>query len=297
MKEDEPLVILHHPVMLAEVMEFLAVNERGVYIDATLGLGGHSIAILKRLGKEGRLIGIDRDEEALRIAKERLNDMRVSFIKGEYSGIADIIRGLGLSEVDGILIDMGTSMHQLKSLGRGFSFDSDSRLDMRMDQSQQLCAWDIVNRYSYLEIQNILKDFGQEPHYRGIAKAIERSRQVSTINTCKELSDIVYRVVRKRGRRHPATLTFQALRIAVNDEFNALSSVLNGSSKILRHGGRLCVISYHSLEDRMVKHFFRDKGHDGSFKVLTDKPLRPSLSESSKNRSARSAMLRVGERI
>ncbi|MBF0540698.1 MAG: 16S rRNA (cytosine(1402)-N(4))-methyltransferase RsmH [Nitrospirae bacterium] len=288
--------IVHHPVMCKEVIEFLAIRENGVYVDATLGLGGHSEAILSRLGTEGRLIGIDRDEEALRIAKERLNDMRVSFIKGEYSDIAELVRGLGVSTVDGILIDMGTSMHQLKSSERGFGFDADFRLDMRMDQSQDKSAWDIVNNYSILELQNILKDYGQEPRYRAIVKAIDRYRQASAINTCKELSSLILRVYGGRGKRHPATKTFQALRIAVNDEFNALNCVLKASPEILSHGGRLCVISYHSLEDRAVKHFFRDKGKDGSFKVLTDKPLRPTLEEIRRNKSARSAMLRAGER-
>jgi 16S rRNA (cytosine1402-N4)-methyltransferase len=289
--------IIHHPVMCSEVMEYLAIRENGVYIDATLGLGGHSEAILKRLGAEGRLIGIDRDEEALRIAKERLNDMRVSFIKGEYSDIADIVKGLGLSEVDGILIDMGTSMHQLKSCERGFGFDSEERLDMRMDQSKEINAWDIVNNYSILELQNILSDYGQEPRYRSIVRAIDRARQGSGIDTCKDLSSIILRVYGRRGKRHPATLTFQALRIAVNDEFKELDCVLKASPEILRHGGRMCVISYHSLEDRAVKHFFRDKGKDGSLKVLTVKPLRPTLDEIRKNKSARSAMLRAVELI
>ena len=283
--------------MCDEVIEYLVVREHGVYIDATFGLGGHSEAILRHLSCEGRLIGIDRDEEALRIAKDRLIDMRVSLIKGDYTEIAEIVRDLGYKLVDGILIDMGTSMYQLKNNERGFGFDSDCRLDMRMDQTQELNAWDIVNKYSFNEIQNILRDYGQEPRYRGIAKAIDRTRKVSTIDTCKELSEIISRVYGKRGKRHPATQSFQALRIAVNDEFNALDSALKGSAEILTSGGRLCVISYHSLEDRAVKLFFREKGKDGSFNVITDKPLRPTLNEIRKNKSARSAMFRVGEKI
>lgn len=288
---------MHIPVLVKETIEMLDVKANGIYVDATVGLGGHAAAVLSMLGTGGRLIGIDRDEDALGYAGERLGNDRVSLRKGAFSQVGDVLLSLNIKEVDGVLFDLGVSMLQLKDFGRGFSFLSDARLDMRMDTAQELTAWDVVNRYPEKEIARILKEYGEEPFARRIAKAIIEYRKRAAINTCNELADIVMRACGRRGKTHPATRTFQALRIEVNKELDELKKGLASAVSILKSGGRLCVISYHSLEDRIVKNFIRDSAKGGVLKILTKKPVIPNIDEIRRNPSSRSAKLRGAERI
>jgi 16S rRNA (cytosine1402-N4)-methyltransferase len=287
----------HLPVLVREVIDLLSPREGGFYIDATVGLGGHSEEILKMIGRDGRLIGIDRDDEALRIAEERLEDPRVLLKKGRFSEMEEILMSEGAGKVDGILFDLGVSMMQLREFGRGFSFLSDERLDMRMDNSQELSAWDVVNSYSEKDLIRVLKDYGEEYRAPRIARAISQYRNKGSINTCSELADLVSRSVGRRGRIHPATKTFQALRIEVNGEMDELRKGLNSSLALLKSGGRLCVISYHSLEDRVVKNFIRDNARGGALIPLTKKPVTPGMPEIRQNPSSRSAKMRGAERV
>jgi len=283
--------------MVKEVIKVLNPIPGRTYVDATIGLGGHSEVILELIGTRGKLIGIDRDNEALRAAQKRLSDKSVILKKGNFSDMEKLLGEDGITEVDGILFDLGLSMIQLKDPDRGLSFTSDKRLDMRMDKDQDLSAWDVVNRYSEKELGKILREFGEERLSRKISGAIVRERRRGPIETCSELSDIVERVYGRRGRFHPATKTFQALRIWVNKELDELQKGLVCSVKILKRGGRLCVISYHSLEDRIVKHFIVRGSKEGSLKVLTRKPMTPGSEEIRSNPSSRSAKLRAAEKI
>jgi 16S rRNA (cytosine1402-N4)-methyltransferase len=287
----------HTPVLLNEVVEMLKVRETGVYVDATIGLGGHASAILQRIGGEGALIGIDRDEEALSQAAKRLGNGKVYLRKGPFSEIGEIVSGIGMENVDGVLFDLGVSMLQLKDHDRGFSFMSDARLDMRMDPSQKLSAWEVINKYSEKELQRILKEFGEEPVYRKIAKRIVISRHSGTIDTCAELAELVLQAYGGRGKTHPATRTFQAVRIEVNKELDELRKGLFAALGILKVGGRMCVIAYHSLEDRIVKNTFKDLGREGVVRILTKKPIAPAREEVLRNSASRSAKLRGIEKI
>ncbi|MBM4135316.1 MAG: 16S rRNA (cytosine(1402)-N(4))-methyltransferase RsmH [Nitrospira sp.] len=289
--------IIHLPVLLKEVVEALKLEKGGTYMDATVGHGGHSEEILKFIGSEGRVVGIDRDDEALKMAEARLSNGRVILEKAKFSDMETVLSSERISEADGILFDLGISMVQLRDHERGFSFFSDQRLDMRMDRRQKVSAWDVVNTYPEREIERILHEFGEERLSRKIANAIVSMRRKQTIDTCSQLSGIVERIYRKRGRTHPATKTFQALRIEVNGELNELRAGLDASLRILKKGGRLCIISYHSLEDRMVKHFMRDGAKKGLLTMITKKPVTPNDEERSSNPSSRSAKLRVAEKI
>jgi 16S rRNA (cytosine1402-N4)-methyltransferase len=289
--------IEHKPVFLSGSLELLAVRENGVYVDMTVGLGGHAAALLDKIGAGGLIVGIDRDEAALSRAAERLKDERVRLEKGCFSEIREILSGLGIEAVDGIFFDLGVSMMQLKDHDRGFSFMSDAKLDMRMDPSQKLSAWEVVNRYSEKELQRVLLEYGEEPLFRKIAKRIVSARHASSIDTCAGLADIVLQAYGGRGKTHPATRTFQALRIEVNGELGELRKGLAGAAGVLKTGGRLCVISYHSLEDRIVKNMFREMGKEGIIKVLTRKPLVPAREEILANAAARSAKIRGAEKI
>jgi len=289
--------IIHLPALVKEAIKVLNPIPGGTYVDATIGPGGHSEEILALIGTGGKLIGIDRDNEALRTAQERLSDKRVILRKGSFSDMEKLLKKDGITEVDGILFDLGISMIQMKNIERGFSFISDKRMDMRMDREQALSARDVVNKYSANELERILREFGEERLSRKISEAIVRKRRIKPIDTCSELSEIVERVYGRRGRVHPATKTFQALRIEVNKELDELQKGLDASVKILKRGGRLCVISYHSLEDRIVKHFIARSSKEGSLKVITKKPLTPGSEEIRSNPSSRSAKLRAAERI
>jgi len=283
--------------MVKEAMKVLNPIPGGTYVDATIGPGGHSEAILTLIGTGGKLIGIDRDNEALRIVQGKLSDKRVILRKGNFSDMENLLNKDGITEVDGILFDLGISMVQMKDIERGLSFISDKRLDMRMDREQPLSAWDVVRRYPVKELERIFREFGEERLSRKIAEAIVRERRIRPIDTCSALSEIVERVYGGRGRVHPATKTFQALRIEVNKELEELQKGLDSSIRIMKKGGRLCVISYHSLEDRIVKHFIARSSKEGSLKVITKKPLTPGSEEIRSNPSSRSAKLRAAERI
>jgi 16S rRNA (cytosine1402-N4)-methyltransferase len=280
-----------------ETIEMLDVKEAGTYVDATLGLGGHAAALLSHLGPAGTCVGIDRDDEALAHAKGVLGNGRLILRKGNFSQIAEILHEIGIGSVDGVLFDLGVSMLQIREPRRGFSFSSEERLDMRMDPSQELTAWDVVNGFSEKEIERIVREFGDERHSRRIARAIAVRRQRGPINTCIELANLVAAVCRKRGRIHPATKTFQALRMEVNGEVQEVRNGLSSALKALRRGGRLSVISYHSIEDRIVKHFIRDGAREGLLRIITKKPVTPRPDELRENPSSRSAKLRGAERL
>lgn len=280
--------------MTGEVLSHLEVKESGVYVDATVGLGGHSELILEKLGPVGRLICIDRDKRALELARRRLDDKRCLFIHSRFSEMAEAVREYG--KADGVLLDFGVSMMQLKDPERGFSFESDDPLDMRMDRMDNMTAEEMVNTWREKELADAIYRFGEEGRSRKIARAIVTRRSKGRIRTCRELADTVLRAVGgRRGRTHPATRTFQALRIVVNDEIGQIREGLEASLEALKSGGRLVAISYHSLEDREVKVFLREAGREGRVNVITKKPLTPSREEQRKHPSVRSAKLRCAE--
>jgi 16S rRNA (cytosine1402-N4)-methyltransferase len=282
--------------MLKEVVEGLNIRDKGVYVDATVGTGGHSEGILKS-ARGCVVIGIDRDERALEITGQRLSGYNIHLVRDRFSNIAKIVKSLGYDEVDGILLDVGVSTLQLKEDGRGFSFLKDEPIDMRMDRRQSLTASDIVNTYSEDDLATIIYKYGEDRFSRRIARAIVRARQKGQIGSCRELAEIIEKVVGRRDRIHPATRTFQALRIEVNKELDELSIAIDEGAGLLKSGGRFCVLSYHSLEDRLVKNAFRRLAQGGLFNIITRKPLRPGTEEKKMNPSSRSARLRVAERI
>jgi 16S rRNA (cytosine1402-N4)-methyltransferase len=293
--------------MLREVLGYLDPREGGTYIDATVGLGGHAEGILGRIGEKGFLLGIDRDREALALAAERLGctgwnedyplvrKKRCVVRRAGFAELASVARETGIGSADGVLFDFGVSMLQLRDPSRGFSFTSDAPLDMRMDDSGELTAREIVNTWSEEDLERILRDFGEEPRARRVSRAITRGRERAPITSCRELADMVGKALGRRGRTHPATRTFQALRLAVNDELGQIDGGLRAALGILAPGGRLVAISYHSLEDRAVKHFMKEHKQTGSMNILTKKPVTPGREEVTSNPSARSAKLRAGE--
>ncbi len=289
------MTITHLPVMVREVIEILKPRNGGVYVDATVGMGGHAESILNIIGSNGIMIGIDSDRAALDMIEKKYEDPRLILRHGNFSDLERILSEEGFSSVNGILFDLGVSMKQLRDSVRGFSFFSDERLDMRMDLSQRFSAWDIVNRYAEKDLVRVLKTYGEEHRAVRIARAIIRQRNKQDIDSCSELANIVSRTVGRRGRIHPATKTFQALRIEVNKEMDELKKGLNSALNQLSRNGRLCVISYHSLEDRAVKTFIRDHEKKGLVRSLTKKPLTPGLIEKRLNPSSRSAKLRGAE--
>ncbi len=287
---------LHRPVMVEEVLGFLLKKDSGVYVDCTLGSGGHAEALLKRCPK-CVVIGIDRDPQALERARQRLSEDRVVFVHDRFSNIREVLQRTQYREVDGVLMDLGLSMEQIKSPERGFSFFSEEALDMRMDPGQCLTAEEIVNRWPEREIERLLREYAQERRARRIAREIVRHRARAEIKTCRELADLVLQVYGgRKGRIHPATKTFQALRIAVNNELEELQKALHSALDVLKRGARLVVISYHSLEDRIVKHFMQEKQRQGLMKVLTKKVVVPKAEEKRLNPASRSAKLRAAER-
>ncbi|MCX8070589.1 MAG: 16S rRNA (cytosine(1402)-N(4))-methyltransferase RsmH [Thermodesulfovibrionales bacterium] len=289
--------IIHIPVLLEETISMLITERKGVYIDATTGTGGHSSMILSNIDKEGQLISIDRDEKALQIASKRTSDNRQIFIKSSFSELDSILSKLNIDKVDGVLFDLGLSTLQLRDYERGFSFESTERLDMRMDIGQSISAYEIVNSYSENQLSEIIKLFGEERQHKKIARCIALERKKKPISTCKELASIVAKAIGYKGKIHPATKTFQALRIEVNNEINELKTGLLKSINVLKKGGRICVLSYHSLEDRQVKVFFKENEKEGVLKIITKKPVIPSQFEIRQNRASRSAKLRVGEKL
>jgi 16S rRNA (cytosine1402-N4)-methyltransferase len=292
----------HIPAMLEEVMEFLDPKENDVVVDATLGLGGHAEAILKRIGTRGRLIGIDRDERSLRMAKERLRPYleQTHFVRGDFRDLDRILSDLGVTQVNGVLLDFGISSFQLDDPQRGFSFQMEGPLDMRMDQDNPLSAFELVNSLPEEELAAILRDYGEERWHNRIARTIVRQRSMRPIATTSDLREVVLKAVpsrKGRGERiHPATRTFQAIRIAVNRELESIDIVLKKCVDLLAPGGRIAVIAFHSLEDRIVKQQFRALAQEGKVRLVVKKPLRPGEKECQENPRARSARLRIAER-
>lgn len=251
----------HKPVLLEEYIDGLNIKKDGIYVDGTLGGAGHSKEILKRLSKEGILIGIDRDKEALAAAKQNLKDFNnIKYIHGNHDNIKSILKEIGIDKVDGILLDLGVSSYQLDERSRGFSYLGDNKLDMRMDKSQSLTAEEIVNNYSEEELSRILFEYGEEQFSRNIARNIVKERAIKKIETTNELVKIIENSIpkSKQNNGHPAKRTFQAIRIEVNNEIRPLYNTIINSINCLKENGRLCVITFHSLEDRAVKEAFKE---------------------------------------
>lgn len=295
----------HIPVLAMEVAELLQLKPGDVVIDATLGAGGHSRAILEKISPRGTLVGIDKDEDAIKIASHNLSrfksENQLVTVSGSYTALDSIFstatKSWRCDKPDGILFDLGLSSLQLGG-NRGFSFLEDAPLDMRFGSSSELTAEMIVNSYPVDQIADILWQFGEEKDSRKIARAILEARKKERITTTKKLVDVVTQAKGgRRGKINPATLTFQALRIAVNDELSAIMDALPKAIELLKPGGRLAVISYHSLEDRIVKNIFREAARDEIIKLITKKPIKPSFTEIKNNSRSRSAKLRVIEKI
>jgi 16S rRNA (cytosine1402-N4)-methyltransferase len=307
----------HIPVMQREVVESLRCRPGGIYVDGTVGGGGHAGEILRHTAPGGLVIGMDVDDDALRESEERLRPFghRKILVKGNFADIDSILESLNIRKVDGILLDLGVSAHQLKTARRGFSFFLNAALDMRMDQGRGLSAYDIINTFPEKELERIIKDFGEEIMARRIVKMISMRRKASPIKTTAELADVIVKALPsslKTKKIHPATRTFQAIRIYVNNEILNLNDAINRGVDVLRKSGRFSIISFHSLEDRIVKDGFRswEKGcicppslpvcachRKAKLKILTRKPITPAASEIECNPQARSAKLRTAERI
>jgi 16S rRNA (cytosine1402-N4)-methyltransferase len=295
---------LHIPVMLHEVLEYLRLAPGKTIVDATAGMGGHSREICRLIMPGGRLICIDRDQDSLAEARKNLGDYSASceFVHGNFIDLDRILSQLGVGRVDGMLFDLGISSFQLDDPQRGFSFQGDGPLDMRLDRDNYISAYDLVNNLNEDEISHLLKSFGQERWHRRIARFIVEERQRSPISTTAQLSTLVVRAIPARFRQghwriHPATRTFQAVRIAVNRELEALEDVLEKATGLLGKGGRICVISFHSLEDRIVKLAFRKASAEGKLGILTNKPLGVCPAEAELNPRSRSAKFRAAEKL
>ncbi len=305
----------HKPVLLQECIENLNINSDGIYVDGTLGGAGHSIEIAKQLSSKGLLIGIDRDEEALKAAKDKLKEYKnVKYVHGNHDEIKEILEELKIEKVDGILLDLGVSSYQLDERNRGFSYMSEeSELDMRMDRSQILTAKDVVNTYSEEKLIKIIFEYGEEKFARNISKKICEYRKNKNISTTGQLVEIIETAVpgyaKKEG--HPAKRTFQAIRIEVNNEIEPLYNTVKNSIDVLKQKGRLCIITFHSLEDRAVKNAYQDAkgkctcpkdlpycicGAKSQGEIITRKPIIPTEQEQKDNSRAKSAKLRVFEK-
>ncbi|MEW9093650.1 MAG: 16S rRNA (cytosine(1402)-N(4))-methyltransferase RsmH [Clostridiaceae bacterium] len=306
----------HVSVLLNECLEGLNIKENGIYVDCTLGGGGHSSEILKRLSKEGTLIGIDQDEDALRAAKERLKDFdNVIYVHNNFYNIDSILNELNIDKVDGILMDLGVSSYQLDRGERGFSYMKDAPLDMRMDRREEVDAYYIVNNYSEKDLERIIRDYGEERFAKRIAKFIVEKRKSLEIKTTGELTEIIKEAIPAKFRRegpHPAKRTFQAIRIEVNRELDILNKAVEDSVAHLSKGGRIAIITFHSLEDRIIKNKYKDLenvcscpkdfpicvcGNIPQLKIISRKPIEPSKEEIEINPRSRSAKLRVGEKL
>ena len=302
---------MHDSVLYEEVLNWLNPKSNGLYIDATLGWGGHTKGIVEQSAPDGRVLAFDRDDYAINAAKERLGVLqeRVTFIQDSFGEMGKIAPTLGFTQVDGIIFDLGLSSMQLDSAERGFSFRFDAPLDMRFDRSQGRTAADLINEESELALADLFWRYGEETASRKLAKAIVANRPIATT---RQLADLVVQYVPKRTHLHPATKLFQALRICVNDELGALEKGLPAAIELLKPGGRLAVISFHSLEDRYVKNLFRTLSqecicpphrpictcqHRAKLKLLTRKGVTPSAEEVTRNSRSRSARLRVVERL
>lgn len=294
---------VHQPVLLAEVLQRLDPRPGEVHVDCTLGGGGHGAAILSKLGSAGLLVGVDRDKEALEVARPRLERVGYPFrlAQGVYSRLGEFFQLFGLppqGAVDGLLLDLGVSSLQLDRPERGFSFLREGPLDMRMAPGEGESAADFVERASSEELERALREYGEEPAAAKIARAIDRARRKEKIKTTGQLARIVERVLPRKGKRtHPATRTFQGIRIAINRELEHLRLLLRDLDRLVKPGGRVAVLSYHSLEDRIVKESFREGAREGLYELHLPNPLTPSEEEISKNPRARSARLRSVSRV
>lgn len=307
----------HVSVLLEETIDSLNIKPDGIYVDGTLGGGGHSLEICKRLGSKGRLIGIDQDMDAIKAATERLKGYKdkVTIVHSNYQDIDSVLRDLSISGVDGIVLDLGVSSYQLDNVERGFTYREDTPLDMRMDQSQPMTAKDIVNEYSEQELYRVIRDYGEDSFAKNIAKHIVRARQDKPIETTGELNEIIRAAIPakvRQGGGHPSKKTFQALRIELNKELDVLEQSIDKMIELLNPEGRLSIITFHSLEDRIVKNIFRKNmnpcicppefpvctcGRASMGKVITRKPIIPDEEEIEFNKRAKSSKLRVFERI
>ncbi len=304
----------HTPVMLNECIENLNIKPNGIYVDGTLGGAGHSKVIASKLSKEGLLIGIDRDEEALKAAQETLADYKnVKYIHGNHDNIKELLQTIGIEKVDGILLDLGVSSYQLDERNRGFSYLGDNDLDMRMDKSQKLTAKDIVNTYSEEELANIIYKYGEEKFSRNIARNICQYRENQEITSTKTLVEIIEQSIpkSKQNNGHPAKRTFQAIRIEVNNEIEPLYKTVLNCIDLLNEGGRLCILTFHSLEDRAVKEAYIEAqgkctcpkdlpycvcNYKSLGRIINKKPIEATKKEQEENSRSKSAKLRVFER-
>ena len=307
----------HKSVLLEEIIEYLNIRQDGIYVDGTLGGGGHSSHIAKRLSGKGRLIGIDQDGDAIAAATDRLKPFkdRVSIVRSNYRAMRQVLSGFGIERADGILLDLGVSSFQLDAPERGFTYrNEDAPLDMRMDQRGELTAEDIVNEYSEMELYRIIRDYGEDRFAKNIAKHIVRERQKKRIVTAGELNAVISAAIPKKIQAtggHPAKRTYQAIRIELNHELDVLKEGLEDMIDLLNPGGRLCIITFHSLEDRIVKNVFKRNenpcvcpkeflvcvcGNVSKGRVISRKPILPGEEEMKENKRSKSAKLRVFER-
>lgn len=304
----------HQPVLLEECITGLNIKKDGIYVDGTLGGAGHSYEIAKQLSKEGRLIGIDRDEEALLAAKKKLKDYsNITYLHGNHDNIEELLQGIGINQVDGILLDLGVSSYQLDERARGFSYMGDSILDMRMDQTQKLTAQIVINEYPEEKLASIIEDYGEEKFAKRIAATIVKQRQIQPIQTTMQLVEIIKKSIplAKQKEGHPAKRTFQAIRIEVNNEIEPLKETITQCVTCLKQGGRLCVITFHSLEDRAVKQAYLELegkctcpkdlpycvcGYHSEGKIINKKPIIASKQEQEENTRSKSAKLRIFEK-
>lgn len=313
---EEDMAFKHKSVLLEETVDGLAIKPDGIYVDGTLGGGGHAFEVCSRLNEQGRFIGIDQDAAAIEAASERLRDFgeKVTIIRSNYCEMKSRLHEIGVDKVDGIVIDLGVSSYQLDTAERGFSYRVDAPLDMRMDQRQQLTAREIVNTYSEADLFRVIRDYGEDKFAKNIAKHIVIERQKAPIETTGQLNEIIRHAIPMKFQKtagHPSKRTFQAIRIELNRELDVLRESLDDMIEMLNPGGRICIITFHSLEDRIVKSAFRKNenpcicpshfpvcvcGNVSKGKVITRKPILPSEEELEYNRRSKSAKLRIFER-
>ena len=307
----------HKSVLLQETIDSLNIQEDGIYVDGTLGGGGHAYEVCRRLGEGGRLIGIDQDADAIAAAGERLKEFvsRVTIVRSNYENIREILENLGIHRVNGIYLDLGVSSYQLDTAERGFTYREDAPLDMRMDQRETRTAADIVNTYSEMELYRMIRDYGEDRFAKNIAKHIVKAREERPIETTGQLTEIIKAAIPAKIRAvggHPAKQTFQAIRIELNRELEVLNQSIDTMIELLKPGGRLSIITFHSLEDRIVKTAFRRNenpctcppdfpvcvcGKKPVGRVITRKPILPSEEEMEENPRSRSAKLRIFEKL